>query len=272
MDRLLVALFRAVTAGPEKIKSGIAGFIKLAGKPRRGTVPAASTILGQLKFDDDLGERPKNQGRKAEMKRVIAELDSIATDPEKARQKIHDTLGESIALKPSMTSALLEKAFQRMMFLHGLVPRSPNNTPFSRDNWSPSDTVIDKFTRIAAAAENPYSILDDLQEGRLTQEAVDTVKQLYPEIYHSICMEVINNVELIKQDVKYTGRLQLGMLFQAPTDEVLKPGYGKLMQENYAIRAQEQEQTGSNNQYSTPGNNQKAVAATATTSQRLESK
>ena len=134
-----------------------------------------------------------------------------------------------------------------------------------------SDTDIDKFTRIAAAAEDPYSILDDLEAGRLTQEAVDTVKQLYPEIYHSIQMELVDKADEIKQRVGYKGRLQLGILFQAPTDVVLEPGFVKMMQENYAIRAQEQEQAGGGgNQYSTPGNNQKAIASTATTSQRLE--
>jgi hypothetical protein len=157
------------------------------------------------------------------------------------------------------------------MFLHGLVPRSPNMNALARDNWQPSDTEIDKFTRIAAAAEDPYSILDDMQAGRLTQEAVDTVKQLYPEIYHSIQMELVNNAEQIKQSVSYKGQLQLGILFQAPVNQFLEPGFVQIMQENYAIRAQEQEQpTGGQNQYTTPGNIQKSLGSTATASQRLE--
>ena len=85
-------------------------------------------------------------------------------------------------------------------------------------------------------------------------------------------MELVTNAEQIKQSVDYKGRLQLGILFGVPTDVVLQPAFVQVMQENYALRAQEQEQaaSGGGNQYSTPGSNQKAIASTATTSQRLE--
>ena len=270
-DATLGRMSKTLKYGQQKISGGIGSFIKAAGKPRRGTVPAASVILGKLRFDEDLGEKPKKaKGRKKEMMRVTKELDELMASPDKFKERIGKTLRAQNMVKPGMSDSISSKALERAMFLHGLVPRSPNNTPLSIDTWQPSDTEIDKFTRIAAAAEDPYSILDDLETGRLTQEAVDTVKQLYPEIYHSIQMELVNRAEEIKQNVKYKGQLQLGILFQAPTNEFLEPSFGKIMQENYAIRAQEQEQAGGQDQYSTPGNNQKAIASTATTSQRLE--
>lgn len=263
-----------VTSGPQKIKSGVERFISFAGKKRmRGTVPAASTVLSRLRFDPDVGEKPKKGNRKAEFKRVARELNDVATNPDKAKEKINKSLAEYNTLKPGLSDALMSKAMQRLMFLHGILPQSPNVSAFGPDRWQASQTEIDKFARIAAAAEDPYSILDELNSGKLTQEAVDTVKQLYPEIYHSIQMEIVERADEIKQSVDYKGRLQLGILFGVPTDTVLEPTFVRMMQENYAIRTQEQEQAGGQeNQYSTPGNNQKAVAATATTSQRLEAK
>ncbi len=267
----LGGMYRAIQSGRERIKTGVTRFIKAAGKPRKGTSAAAATALGNIRFDP-VGpkSRAAKTNKRAHFKRISGELETIARNPEVAKQRISESLGEINALKPGMAAALSQKAFQRAMYLHGLLPRDPVANGFAPSSWEPSNTEIDKFARIAAAAEDPYSILDDMQGGQLTQESVDTVKALYPEIYHEIQMELVQNAEVIKQKVGYTGRLQLGVMFQAPTDPSLQPDFIQLMQSNYAARAAEQEQAGGGDQFSTPGSNQKAIASTATASQRLE--
>ena len=166
-----------------------------------------------------------------------------------------------------MADGLAQLALRRIQFLQGVLPRNPTGAAFGPDRWSASNTEIDKFSRILAAAENPLSLLDDMQSGRLTQEAVDTVKALYPEIYQSIQMEIIENIDEIRANVAYEGRLQLGILFQVPADAVLRPALIQGLQLNYASRDQEREEGGG--QFSTPGAAQNAINNTQTATQRI---
>lgn len=270
-------MFGAIGKVEQGIGKSIKGFIMAGGKPRRGTIPAASTILGKVRFDEDAGERPSKGSQKlgkraSDFKKRAAELDRIASDPEKAKRRVHESLKEVRALKPILADMMAKKALDRMLFLHSVMPRSQSpGSPFSHDRWTASQTEIDKFSRIVAAAEHPLSILDDLTAGKLTQESVDAVKQLYPEIYNDILMVIVDNIDEIKSSVNYAGRIQLGILFQVPTDEVLRPDFILRMQSNLNQREQEQEQQGGG-QFSTPGSLQNSLTNQQTASQRVEGK
>ena len=253
-----------------KISDGIKTFARVAGKPRRGNVPAASTILGKIKFDADLGKKPK--GRKEQFKAVAKQINDLGNNPDLLKTRIEASTAEMRTLHPSLGDKIMSKAMQKFQYMHRLLPRSPHgSTGFGPDRWSASSTEVDKYARIMAAAENPSGIIDDLNSGKLTQEAVDTVKTLYPEIYVDIQMEIIENIDDIKANVDYQGRLQLGLLFQVPTDVVLEPAFIQRMQTNYMQRDQEREQQGTGG-FSTPGAAQQSVTAQQTASQRLESK
>jgi len=270
------AMQGAVKSTTDKIKSSVKGFIKQAGTHRRGTVPAATAILGKIRFDADVGEKPKSSPQKlskrtTEFKQRAAEIERLASNPELVKQRVHNSLKEMKVLKPGLANQLSRKALERFQFINRILPRDPNNNnAFGPGRWVPSRTEIDKFSRIAAAAENPLSLLDDLENGRVTQEAVDTVRQLYPEIYHDIQMEIVNSIDEIKENVGYQGRIQLGLLFQVPTDVVLQPDFINKMQQNYAEREQEREQPGQ--EFSTPGSMQSSLNNQQTASQRVEAK
>lgn len=270
MGMALGVMSKSIRSSDMKIADGIEKFARFAGKQRRGTVPAATTILGKIRFDGNVGAKPE-KGRTEQFKARAKEIQALQQNPELVKQNVHNALKDHKTLKPGLADQMTAVAMQRINLLSSVLPKSSSNTTFGPDRWKPSQTEIDKFARIARAAEDPYSILDDLNAGKLTQEAVDTVKQLYPGIYQEIQMEIINNVDDIKANVDYKGRIQLGILFQVPTDDVLDPAFIQMMQQNYLMREQEREQQGGGN-FSTPGNLQKSLTNQQTSSQRIESK
>lgn len=67
-------------------------------------------------------------------------------------------------------------------------------------------------------------------------------------MYAEMQMQLIERIPEIREKVNYQGRVQLGIMFQVPTDKVLRPEFIQRMQSTYAEREQMEEQN-----MSTPG-------------------
>jgi hypothetical protein len=90
--------------------------------------------------------------------------------------------------------------------------------------WKPSKTELAQFARINRAAMDPGSFLDDFKAGRVTKEAVETVRDLYPEIYAQVTNELIGRMGEL-QKLPYAERLQLSTLFDVPLDATMEPAF-----------------------------------------------
>ena len=78
---------------------------------------------------------------------------------------------------------------------------------------------------MARVAEDPLSVLDDLESGRVTAAQMRTVKDLYPALHAEIAQRVIEKLAERKEPLPYKQRLQVGMLIGAPTDASLEPSF-----------------------------------------------
>lgn len=92
-----------------------------------------------------------------------------------------------------------------------------------KDTVSPGEQA--RFLAMAKVAEEPLSILDDLESGRVTAAQMRVVKDLYPTLHAEICQRVIEKLADRKEPLPYKQRLQIGMLIGAPTDASLEPGF-----------------------------------------------
>jgi hypothetical protein len=70
--------------------------------------------------------------------------------------------------------------------------------------------------------------------GKLTAEAVETVKALYPAIYDKIRSELIKSMALRRTRVGYAARVQLSTMFDAPFDHSMRPEMIRALQTNIA--------------------------------------
>jgi hypothetical protein len=79
------------------------------------------------------------------------------------------------------------------------------------------------------------SIVDDLERGALSTEAVEVMQFVYPELYSEVQSQVFNQLEKTGDEnkVEYPQRLQLGILMGMPTDMALLPQAIKGLQALY---------------------------------------
>jgi hypothetical protein len=83
----------------------------------------------------------------------------------------------------------------------------------------------DRWLRTARAADDPQSILDDMRAGKLTKEAADAVKTLYPRMYGQITGQVMSELASKTEPLSYSQASQLRILLGVPVDVSQKPGY-----------------------------------------------
>ncbi len=85
-----------------------------------------------------------------------------------------------------------------------------------------------KYMRISQAVSNPFSLLEDLNSGSLSRDAVQAVKYVYPEIHNEIVAEATNQIYEMKVAGKFMPMdkiASLGVALDATIDPTLEPEF-----------------------------------------------
>lgn len=89
------------------------------------------------------------------------------------------------------------------------------------------------FVRTHGIVKSPLSIFSDLEEGRVSKDTVDSLKQAWPETYQLIANEVKMQVAQLKADGKPVPMdkvTQLSILLGQPLDTTLEPDFISMVQ------------------------------------------
>jgi hypothetical protein len=90
------------------------------------------------------------------------------------------------------------------------------------------------------AVSDPTSILDDLEDGTLSFEAVDAAKNVYPAVFGDMqqrVMERVIELDAAGKKPKRQKLLQLGLLLGIPTLPTMQPSVIEMVQQAYAMSA-----------------------------------
>lgn len=166
--------------------------------------------------------------------RQAQQVTRLAQNPEALQAHIEKSIGVLGPQAPNLTRALAMKASNDISFLASKAPKVIQNfnslTPqlekprFSRDQ-------VAAFAKYMQGVRDPLSLVDDLRRGTVSRETVDAVRATSPKIYDQIRNEVIEQSTSLNNKLSYAKKLQLGILFQAPTDETLTPEFIRAMQQ-----------------------------------------
>ena len=222
----------------KKIQKGVKKFFVSGVK--RAAVPLSATILtksplAKERKDGIVVGKPKND--QEALKNVMSNLDYLRENPENFDRIMLDPNLQAAA--PQTYAKSKELASRALMFLDRKMPRSMskqlNVNPFLRKTFPSSDQEIYKFKKYLHAVQNPMSIIDDLERGALSTEAVEVMQFVYPELYSEVQSQVFKQLEKTgdKNKVEYPQRLQLGVLMGMPTDMALLPQAIKALQSLY---------------------------------------
>lgn len=137
---------------------------------------------------------------------------------------------------PTARGEAVATAVRQIDYLNANLPqglRAP--TPFSQDLPATRAQVQGWLVRLRTV-ENPASLLDDVANGKLSPEAVDAVKTVYPAMFADMQARVVQKLAKLQAEGRAPNvatRTQLGLLLGIPTDPLLLPASMRAIQSIY---------------------------------------
>lgn len=177
--------------------------------------------------------------RRRRYERIASTVQMAASHPEAVSRAVYASLGPAADSAPMAAAATAQAANRAMGFLATkLPPQGPSRNPLQPELDVPrvSDTEMSRFLRYAKAVESPTSVLSDLANGTLSREGVESLRVVYPKVYEQIQSEILANMGAIHDRLAYSDRIQLGILFNVPTDVSLQPEFIALMQSQFMVQ------------------------------------
>ena len=239
---LLTKLFDK--SGPQFAKSLIDYYTKLSGIEKIGA-HGSSIVANKIDTFFGLESGKRIYGISSRMKYLLKnehESDKMTIKKyEEIRDQIErysinqeayvsliDGTMQDLSQLPGVKGKILEQSIKNLKFLDQMLPKSPRPEidMLKKRKWSPSDAELGKFKRYYDAVNNPYSVLDSLNDGTITNEEINTLKAVYPSIYNESIEHITNNlIELGGKGLTYDKRIALSRFLGKPLDESLEAGF-----------------------------------------------
>jgi hypothetical protein len=219
---------------------GAAG--KVAAKTRPYAEPASLAILLGAVFAEDDDEKPR--GRRDGFAKASTKLGKLAADPAGTSAKLAEGVQSLAPHAPELANAVVETQLRSIAFLNEKAPRNPDMgktlNPFIQA-WEPSDGELAQFERYAAAVQDPIGVLDELESGSVSSEAVEALKAVYPALYEDVRTQLLERVSEIETVVPYRDRIQLSIMFGVDLDPSMDNAFANAVQNSYGSASQAQE-------------------------------
>lgn len=199
----------AVKRTSSKIQRGVRKFI------REGATPGV--VKGVL-------------GSPEQNKKKVEEYSLYRDDPNTLLAKVTKNTEGLDLYSPDTAMALTNNVVEATQFLASKIP--PRD-PVDKDiPYSDHEAAV--FSRYARAVEEPMSVVDDIESGTLTPQAIEAVQTVYPELMVEIQSAAMDEIAKSKEPIAYDKKIMLSMLLGYPLSATMKPEFVAIMQQNPA--------------------------------------
>lgn len=234
---------KAVGEASERLAKAVEQIVSVTTKATPAAPVLASKVLTSLRYSDtepDEAERSSEMAtafakRAAEIRQRTTRTPEGLRMTRQARRELTERLLPVAALDPLLADQLESVAARRLEFLATRIPRSPGlGGATGPDTWEPSDFEIRAFARYAAAVEDPIGVLERAADGTMTTEDAEALREVYPEIYGAVQQEIRLRMSELRDQLPYSRRLMLSILFNVPLDPGLEPNILAILQGHFA--------------------------------------
>ena len=206
------------------------GVAAKASKAKVLVVPASVNILQSTSYAGKPDKEPAT--RQAAYERRLGELSSLMVNPNVLTERIARSTDQWATSAPKTAAALNQKMLTALQFLYERAPKPPTiQGPFAY-KYAPSEAQLAKWARYVAAVEDPGSVIEDMNAGRVSREGVETLRVVYPEIYGQIVNDLTMRITELKH-LPFAQRQQLSVLFGVPIEATTDPATLAAIQASY---------------------------------------
>lgn len=163
----------------------------------------------------------------------------LSAQSDVVRQRLEQETSWMADKAPRAQRAAVNTALRQLDYLNNALPKgTAAPTPFAAP-LPPTRQQVQSWLTKLRAVENPATILDDIAAGKLTVEAVDAVRTVYPETFRDIQAQMVDRLAKLQAKGKapaYAQRIQLGLLLGIPSDPTMTPEVMQAVQGSYAAQ------------------------------------
>lgn len=235
-------------------------------------------LVSYLKAYDSAenGDTEESAATLGQQAKKVGDMFRAATaNPEATQRKVYNELGEIRMEDPRLAQQLEDFYMAKVQFLAEKAP--PVNisaSPFLRRKEMANDADSSAFARYVRAASDPLVLLDELADGAVNAETVQTVKKLYPRVFKQ--MQQLTTERLMGlENMNYAQRFALSQVFDISLEPTLEPKFAASINAFFGEQQPKDEDKGpgSNGGYQVPtsGRNKKVSPksfGTSTAAQR----
>lgn len=203
-------------------------------------IAALNAFIG----DEERGYKEPNRSPQEIAARTIRRLQEVSSDPEKLEAKVNEAVGDLPLVSTSLSDMVKERLRQSLLFLNDKAPKDPGVlSTFGKSRWAPSKSQMSEFGRFAEAVMDPAGVFDDVASGRISPQAAEVIKKLYPEHFAEWQRNLVDNIEDL-QKLPYNKQIYLGILGEVAINP-MQSITGKL-QQTYVSEEEARQQTQQN--------------------------
>ena len=212
-------LFKAHNGAKRRIGKAVNGFLK---------APSTGVALAVIDMDS---EDLQGNYRK--------DFVNYKYNPEEMLDKFHSENEMLSQVLPSHVSEVGNVMMKADGFLREKLPKNPYGSDYFK-SYTPSELELRKFERYKQAVANPLKVIDEIQSGSVSNEAIESLRVVYPGIFEEIKQQFFNQMDKIKPD--YRKRIQLDKMFGLKGDFYLqKQNIDYLQQSAKGVQQREEE-------------------------------
>jgi hypothetical protein len=233
-----------------KIAAGVGGYMSNAAKlgkkatisaadlGRRALVPTTTILMHDAVFGDKRSK--KSASRHEAYQDRLDELAIYQSSPQALMARLEK---KTVELPPVIALAVMSKAHTAARYLWETAPKAPEpQFGVVKQDWVPPNSELDAWSRRVEVAQNPMSVLDHLRSRTLTRQHVEALQAVYPKIYERTVTEIIRRASAIGEDLPYSDRVQLSILFGVPIEPTTRPDIVRMHQQMHAATPQQPQQ------------------------------
>lgn len=151
-------------------------------------------------------------------------IQELASNPQLLDDHLTKNTEALYEAAPNVSQAIHQSMINAVNFLDSKIPRrNTPQLPLSQP-WEPSRLQKTTFERYYDAVNDPLSVLKDVKTGTLSQESLEAMQAVHPELLESFKKTISENINPEKaKDLPYSVKLSLSKILGEPLDNNMLP-------------------------------------------------
>lgn len=222
-----IKVYHQITGAADKVERRIVKSAKSFYKKARESkemIKKARPAVTEVFLTADYNETPKKKPQSVEegFTRVSGRIARMVSDPNYMAEELTRKT-EKMAVEAPEHAGQINAVVQRAVtFLDSKMPKNPaagRTMNLAIRKWKPSSVQMAKFARYVKAVEKPLSVVDDLNDGVVSREGVEVLREIYPALYERIQQEFMDQATEVKEAIPYKQRILLSNLLGVDLDQ-----------------------------------------------------